>query len=299
MPRLVLNQVVKGRKGSYQAVKSLAQNIFQANVVGTHTSVVLKVAPDTPTLFINEANTYQYSCITRSPYIRSLREYINNDDSHCLVLEWMDNTLWETKEASTQAKSNVFKTVAKSCLEALAVFGDMDGTGQYVHADLNPNNILMSGFSSPTPVVKLADLGWTTRVGSKGDGETRLQSDAIRAPEIWKGENPSPACDIWSLGVSLAHWMSARIMFGIGGCNIKTNHPQEVTEAGWCIAKLHKIRGAKLEGPIEDRYVTEWAIADSLLSQSLVQTLTLSEELEQKKVPPECIAFIENLLVVD
>lgn len=43
-----------------------------------------------------------------------------------------------------------------------------------------------------------------TRVGSKGDGETRLQSDAIRAPEIWKGENPSPACDIWSLGVSVS-----------------------------------------------------------------------------------------------
>jgi hypothetical protein len=88
-------------------------------------------------------------------------------------------------------------------------------------------------------------------------------------------------------------------MFGIGGCNIKTNHPQEVTEAGWCIAKLHKMRGAKLEGPIEDRYVLEWAIADSLLSQSLVQTPTLREELEQKQVSPECITFIERLLVVD
>lgn len=88
-------------------------------------------------------------------------------------------------------------------------------------------------------------------------------------------------------------------MFGVGGCNIKTNHPQEVTKAGWCIAKLHKMRGAKLEGPIEDRYVIEWAIADNLLSQDLVQTLTLSEELEQKQVPPKYIAFIEYLLVVD
>ncbi|KAG4444320.1 hypothetical protein IFR05_000194 [Cadophora sp. M221] len=127
--RLALNQVVKGRQSSYQIAKSLAQNVFQANVVGTHTSVVIKVAPDTSALFINEANTYQHSCIAKSPYIRSLREYINNGDSHCLVLEWMDNTLWETKEASIQAKVNVFKTVAKSCLEALAVFGDMGGTG--------------------------------------------------------------------------------------------------------------------------------------------------------------------------
>jgi hypothetical protein len=46
----------------------------------------------------------------------------------------MDNTLWETNEESTQAKDKVFKTVAKSCLGALAVFGDMDATGQYLHA---------------------------------------------------------------------------------------------------------------------------------------------------------------------
>ncbi|KAG4444321.1 hypothetical protein IFR05_000195 [Cadophora sp. M221] len=100
-------------------------------------------------------------------------------------------------------------------------------------------------------------------------------------------------------GLLLAHWMSANIMFGTRGCNIKANHTQEATEACWCIAKLHKMRGAKLEGPIGDRYVMEWAIADSLLSQSLVQTLTLREQLEQKKVPPECIEFIEYLLLVD
>jgi serine/threonine protein kinase len=93
--------------------------------------------------------------------------------------------------------------------------------------------------------------------------------------------------------------MSSKIMLGTGGCNIKTNLPQEVTEAGWYIAKLHKMLGAKLEGPIEDRYVMEWAIADKLLSQNLVQTLTVGEELEQKQVPPEYIAFIEQLLVVD
>lgn len=93
--------------------------------------------------------------------------------------------------------------------------------------------------------------------------------------------------------------MSSRILFGVGGCNIKTNQPKEVTKAGWCIAKLHKMRGAELEGPIEDKYVMEWAIADKLLSQNRIQTLTISEALKQVQVPPECIAFIEHLLVVD
>ena len=54
-----------------------------------------------------------------------------------------------------------------------------------------------------------------------------------------------------------------------------------------------------MEGPIEDKYVMEWAIADNLLSQDLVLTPTLSEVLEQKQVPSEYIGFIEHLLVVD
>lgn len=93
--------------------------------------------------------------------------------------------------------------------------------------------------------------------------------------------------------------MSSRILFGVGGCNIRTNLAEETTEAGWCIAKLHKLRGAVLEGPIKNKYVVDWAIAERLLSENLVQTLTLREELEQKQVPSDCIAFIEHLLVVD
>lgn len=151
MSQPVVNQLIKGQKGLYRVIRSLTQTVYHAKVEATDMSsvllllrkrprstdvlrVVLKIAPDHPKLFVNEVKTYQYECITKSPYIRSLREYINNGDGHCLVLEWMDNTLWETKKESTQAKAQVFTTVAKSCLEALAVFQDMDGTGQYIHA---------------------------------------------------------------------------------------------------------------------------------------------------------------------
>jgi serine/threonine protein kinase len=43
-----------------------------------------------------------------------------------------------------------------------------------------------------------------TRAGSKEEGVTWIQGDAIRAPEIWEGASPNPACDIWSLGVSVS-----------------------------------------------------------------------------------------------
>src|SRR5450432_1938330 len=91
------------------------------------------MAPDPPNLFINEAKTYQYDCISRYQYIRSLCEYVNNGDNHYLALEWMDSTLWETKDKSNKSKANIFKTVAKSCLEALVAFRNIDGNGGCVH----------------------------------------------------------------------------------------------------------------------------------------------------------------------
>lgn len=88
-------------------------------------------------------------------------------------------------------------------------------------------------------------------------------------------------------------------MFGVGGCSLKTNHPQEATETAWSIAKLHKLRGADLEGPIADEFVMEWAIADEILSRGAVGNQTVAGELMEKGVPLTCIDFIEHLLVVD
>jgi serine/threonine protein kinase len=88
-------------------------------------------------------------------------------------------------------------------------------------------------------------------------------------------------------------------MFGVGGCNIRSNQPQEVTEAACSIAKLHKLREAELEGPITDKFIMEWAIAEDILSHNSIQTLTVREELIQRHISLDCIAFIEHLLVVD
>lgn len=193
-----LNQVVKGLKGSYQIIKTLKPNVFQAKIEDTSAlsalsllclahlltkcSVSIKSPPShNNVMFETESDTYEFDCIRNCLFIRSLRERIQDGENQCLVLEWMDNTLWDTKDESVQAKTRIFKTVARSCLNGLKAFSDMDGQGVSVHAgryeseirarepepltlfyyftDLNPNNILITGFSSATPVVKVADLG--------------------------------------------------------------------------------------------------------------------------------------------
>lgn len=51
--------------------------------------------------------------------------------------------------------SQLPRIVAKSVLEALAVFDDLKG----VHTDVNPNNVFVSGANGSQPIVKLGDLG--------------------------------------------------------------------------------------------------------------------------------------------
>lgn len=73
----------------------------------------------------------------------------------CMVFEWMDSDLWQIPSKSFRSGSHLPRIIARSVLNALAVF-DEDGG---VHTDVNPNNILVSGVNSQSPVVKLGDLG--------------------------------------------------------------------------------------------------------------------------------------------
>lgn len=72
-----------------------------------------------------------------------------------MVFEWLDTDLWQLPSKPFRSGSELPRTVARSILEALAVFDGEEG----VHTDVNPNNVFLSGVNSPSPVVKLGDLG--------------------------------------------------------------------------------------------------------------------------------------------
>lgn len=130
---------------------------------------------DHPVLYAREVGNYEFDCIKESPYIRSMREVIDNTDK-CMIFEWLDSDLWSLRGRQNPPSSILLKTVARSVLGALVAFVDMDGEGLAVHigesvyhlptrresncpTDVNPNNILVSGADSKRPTVKLADLG--------------------------------------------------------------------------------------------------------------------------------------------
>lgn len=91
---------------------------------------------DHPVLYRREQNVYQFNCIRESPYIRAMRESIDNITDKCLVFEWMDSDLWSLRNFKQPPNSPLLKTVAKSTLNALSAFSDMDGQGPAVHTGM-------------------------------------------------------------------------------------------------------------------------------------------------------------------
>lgn len=125
---------------------------------------MIKCRPDGPRdiTYTHERACYEVEAIAQSPYIRAQIDTIGhdveiNDDSQqqYMVFEWMDTDLWQLPSERFRSGSQLPRIIAKSVLQALAVFQDLDG----VHTDVNPNNVLVTGADTLHPSVKLGDLG--------------------------------------------------------------------------------------------------------------------------------------------
>lgn len=88
---------------------------------------------DHPVLYEREVDVYEFDCVRKSPYIRSMHETVDNGTDKCMIFEWMEHDLWSLRHQKRSSSSEFPKTIAKSVLQALAAFSDMDGQGAGVH----------------------------------------------------------------------------------------------------------------------------------------------------------------------
>jgi hypothetical protein len=82
-----------------------------------------------------------------------------------------------------------------------------------VHRDIKPHNVMLQ----PNGQIKILDLGLATLL--KKDGET-LRADggvvgtpAYMPPEQWRGEEPSPASDVYAFGCTLLEMLTGQSPF--------------------------------------------------------------------------------------
>ncbi|KAJ3558594.1 hypothetical protein NPX13_g9676 [Xylaria arbuscula] len=302
--------ILRGARATYKLQQALKANntVFKAQVIDSpHLDSKWAVVKTSSShleraLLHREFRNYQIPAIKQSPYIRRLhegvgpffhREYehdeppeqVNHD--HYLVFEWMDQDLWNTPSAPFRGGDSQFpKIVSKSVLEALDIFRKVGGA----HTGLEGDN----------PEVKVSDLGMLIKEGPK---EQRFQSLPCRAPEVWRGLGVYHSSDIWSLGVTLTHWLYQRGLFGASEKVIEGH-----TEA-WCMAVIQLLIGPMGEYNGVREIEDEWDIAASLTTMDmgppigkLMKYKNLQGELGRLTDPPvssDIIDFIESLLVID
>ncbi|KAK2759911.1 hypothetical protein FQN54_002646 [Arachnomyces sp. PD_36] len=313
-----INRILKGHKASYRLLEVLKEpSVFKASIIlpadhsvpvtGNELSVIKDLQME------RELRAHQLPVIKECPYIRQAVDVIEKGEhedwspspptiNKRIVLEWMETDLWRVRPFGKPfSNPNLPQIVTRSILEALLVFQRMKG----VHTDVNPNNIFLSNLDAPLPTVKLGDLDNAFSEGV-AKNNPRAQTDETRAPEVWKGLGVWHSSDMWSLGVTIAHWLMSDTLFGAKDKVIQDNH------TAWCLAKINRLVGP-LEIPEDPDYKENFQMGAALEGSGYIHPKTgdptpyitvgsVREELQNlpREVCSEtCIDFIEHLLIVD
>lgn len=122
-------------------------------------------------------------------------------DPPALVLEYVEGTTWDDWVEQGQTPAQLLAAVER-ILEAVAY---AHGRG-VVHCDLKPSNIVVADNGVPKVLdFGIAQLGLTGPDSAPGTDETRQPAFTPKwaAPEVQRGRRPTPAADVYALGVMI------------------------------------------------------------------------------------------------
>lgn len=135
-------------------------------------------------------------------------ESTEDGDVVYIVMQLVDGrSLWQVLRERGPLSPDETMSLLADCADALAVAHD----NGIVHRDIKPGNILIDSRDR----VKIVDFGIARNLGHSGVTTTGMVMGTMSyvAPEQLRGDDPSPAGDVYSLGVVGYQCLSGRTPF--------------------------------------------------------------------------------------
>ncbi|HEY7138254.1 MAG TPA: serine/threonine-protein kinase [Acidimicrobiia bacterium] len=149
----------------------------------------------------------------RNSHIVGVRDLVVEGDTLAIVMDYVARSDLRTylREHGGALAPSVAVSLTRQMLDALAV---VHAAG-VVHRDVKPENVLIDTDGNDQPVAKLSDFG----VSRLLDGVTLTRISGLigtpryMAPELGHGADPSPASDLYAVGVVLYEMLAAHPPF--------------------------------------------------------------------------------------
>lgn len=127
------------------------------------------------------------------PHIVTLHAVGEHDGRPYLALEYLDGESLRARCSTGPLPERDALRAVRAIAEAVA---EAHGRG-VIHADLKPENVVVPRDGR----LRVVDFGLARLTGSAASGASGTPS--YMAPERWTGATPTPAIDVWALGVIL------------------------------------------------------------------------------------------------
>lgn len=203
--------------GRYQVTSQLGTggmaNVYRARDLNLQREVAIKVLRDDFTndpafrvRFLQEARA---AANLSHPNIVTIYDFGHDAHRYYIVMEYVEGT--ELKSLLRRRGSLPVEEAVNLMIQICAGVGYAHRAG-LVHCDLKPQNILVS----PDNRAKITDFGIARALASIGADETSevvWGSPQYFAPEQAAGGAPSPASDVYALGVMLFEMLTGRLPF--------------------------------------------------------------------------------------
>ena len=213
--RIILGELLDGRYAVQQQIgKGTFATVVRAQDSRTGNAVAVKIACNNETMY--KAGTKEMDMLNllnqndqddKKHIIRLLRNF-DHKGHLCLVFENLSADLREVLKKFGRNVGLNLKAIRSYAQQMFLALSHMKKC-QILHADLKPDNILVS---EKRNLLKICDLG-TAAFAEDAEVTPYLVSRFYRAPEVILGMPFDYAIDMWSIGCTLYELYTGRILF--------------------------------------------------------------------------------------